>query len=275
MNTNGFWPIRSEYLGKGNSFDNFNFNQNQTNESNELVDYVRITDNYDPRTISLLLKGHGFGFSDEDRQRFNELYQRYGYGKEKEDKQPLEINKDDSRELNQEMFTESPEQQKERLKETEAIEVNDKMDTSSEGKADKKEKVKKDRKRSKTVMDKKVSYTDYDLIMQEQGRKGFDYMHEKESVFLRLREEALDKLLTKKFNTGALKIYLYIWKMAFKYKYKSLHWTASENEMAEELNISPNTVSSGIKQLEEHGLIKIEPSRHERSAKTYIIQPLT
>jgi DNA-binding MarR family transcriptional regulator len=263
MNTNDVLPTTPDMYGYGNSNNSFFNYQTQSIEDAEVNDYIRITNNRNPLTVELLLKGQGFGFSDEDRQRFKELYLKYGYGEVKEDNQSSTKQEDNLSGWDQEEI---------KAMETDegGIEVPDAPPEEKEIKGKEKES-----KKTKRIQSEKQSYSEYDQKMQEQGKRGFDFMYERESGFLRLRDEALDKLLTEKFNVGAIKAYLYIWKMAYKHKFNSLHWTASANEIAEELNLSRGTVSSGLDQLEERGLIKIEPARHERSSYTYIIQPIT
>ncbi|MEY2195775.1 hypothetical protein AB7942_24030 [Neobacillus sp. BF23-41] len=83
MDTNGFWAVRPDMLGYGNSNNSFFNYQAQSIDGAEIADYNRITKNYDPTTITLLLNGQGF-IPVSDRQRFNELHPKYGNGKKEE-----------------------------------------------------------------------------------------------------------------------------------------------------------------------------------------------
>lgn len=108
MTTNDNWPIRADMLGYGNLDNDFHANQTQSNEGAELAEYIRITKSYNPATISLLLNGQGF-IPDIDKQRFNELYLKYGKGKEEPTGriQSSDINEDDMGEWDWGLYSES------------------------------------------------------------------------------------------------------------------------------------------------------------------------
>lgn len=137
MDTNGYWPVRPDMLGYGNSNDSFFTCQTQSTEGAKLAEYNRITNHYDPDTISLLLNGQGFTFSDEDRQRFNELYPKYGYGNGRQMGSNQSADKlDDFDEWDWELYSESRLHWIEEIKAKEAngsvIEINEEPDASPE-----------------------------------------------------------------------------------------------------------------------------------------------
>jgi hypothetical protein len=108
MTSNDTWTMSPEMLGYGNSNNSFYNNQTQSTEGAELAEYIRITKNYDSLTISLLLEGLGF-IPTSDKQRFNELYPKYGNGKEAltGSNESSKVKEDDFEDWNWDLYSES------------------------------------------------------------------------------------------------------------------------------------------------------------------------
>ncbi|MGE6609840.1 winged helix-turn-helix domain-containing protein [Peribacillus sp. NPDC076916] len=281
MDTNDTWTISPDMLGYGNSDNSFYTNQIQSTEGAEIIDYIRITKNYDPATISLLLYGHGFTFTDEDRQRFNELFPKYGFGKEEQTGSNQSSEKqDDLSEWDWDLYSESQELWIEEIKAKEVVEQSIEVNKGPDALPEEQENGNKEetegvtctpntnetkeesyiiRKNDNKKLSVKVQLNDHAAIFSEWKKKGLEvggYM-----PFWTGYAELITQI---KPELGQLLTWLWL-----KADHEQGYCSHSRETMAEAFGISPAGIDKRLKQLVKLGLIK-RVRRHNSSSYTLL-----
>jgi hypothetical protein len=278
MDTNGIWLIDPSMLGNGNSNNSFPTNNTQI-EGAEIADYLRITNSYDPATISLLLNGQGF-FSDSDRQRFNDLYPTYGNGEEEQSgsNQSSKVKEDDLNEWDWDLYSESREYWINEIMAEESkyktIEVNEESDALPEEDENNEEANDGTCTPIRNATDEatciistndnkkpavRVQLNDHADVFSEWKKKGLEvggYM-----PFWTGYAELITEI---KPELGQLLTWLWL-----KADHEQGYCSHSRETMAEAFGISPAGIDKRLKQLVELGLIK-RVRRHNSSSYTLL-----
>jgi hypothetical protein len=265
METNGIWSIGPDMLGYGNSEKSFYTNQTQSIEGAEVNDYIRITKNYDPLTVSLLLKGQGF-IPDIDKQRFNELYPKYGIGKDEQSgsNELSKVKEDNFENWNWDLYSESRRYWVEEIKQMEAdknvIEVpvaspeekGKEKDEAPKKQEKKEDEFELDEIKDKTVKQKMKEHAD---MFYSHKKKGLKDAEEKGNGvgYVVLFNGIDDILIDRSINNACLRFFIFLLKNMDHEKGYLYH---SNKTLAKRYGVSEKQIRKYFVELSEHGLIE-------------------